>query len=302
MRPHIKYYMAAGISIQVNSDFPITENTFHPKFKLFEVITPGKDLVRIYHHFHLPDISKALNVSKKEIYKKDQWHIIQAEDYWIYKYTPVYRGDTGYPATGIFNKDHSIFDIYSPDIDEEKYKNGRFEALTLFNSDQVLFSKLLCDRNGIIIHSNGFDIHGNGILLAGKSGAGKSTLSKMLIQDGYQIFCDDRMFVIHKNNNLSLYGNWCHGTVVNVSPGCVPLKAIFFLEQSKTNSIEPLDNKHIVLQRLTRSMVKPILSQVGWDITLAVLDAIVSTIRCYKLKFDLSGKICKILTDLFNDD
>ena len=300
METNVKYYKTAGITFQVISDFSIHEKTFHPKFELFETYGPGNDNIIIRHHFFSPDLSKILDSTEKVIYNQDQWKIVMAGNFWIYKYTPVYPEDIGYPAMGVFNKNHSLIDIYSPDISQQIYNTGQFEALTLFNSDQVLFSKLLCDRNGIIIHSNGFDIHGKGILLAGKSGAGKSTLSNMLKQNGFQIFCDDRMFVLKEKQQLNLHGNWCHGTVPDVSPGSVLLGSIFFLEQSKINSIEPLDDKKEILQEIIQSMVKPVLTGDGWGETLAVIDAIVSNIQCFRLKFDLSGNICDILTRIMD--
>jgi len=301
MKTNIKYYEAAGITVQVISDFPIYENTFHPKFKLFEKKGPGKDNITLHQHFHLPDLSQYSDTSKKEVYKNEQWQIIQAEDDWIYKYTPVYPFDTGYPTTGIFNKDHSIIHIYSPDIHEKKYKTGCFEALTLFNSDQILFSKLLCNKNGLILHSNGFDIYGNGLLITGESGAGKSTLSKMLKNKGFEILCDDRMF-IKKKKGVCIYGNWCHGTVPDASSTAAPLKAILFLEKSKDNIIEKIEDKNEIAQRLIASLVRTFLNGHEWHSTLKTLEEIVNSTNCYKTKFDLSGDICELISDLFNTD
>jgi hypothetical protein len=41
-RDHRRYYQIAGITIQVESDLPITDATFSPKFKCFEMISPAK--------------------------------------------------------------------------------------------------------------------------------------------------------------------------------------------------------------------------------------------------------------------
>jgi hypothetical protein len=46
-----------SITIQVESDLPITDSTFHPKFKLFEIEGPGEETIYIRHHFSLPDIA-----------------------------------------------------------------------------------------------------------------------------------------------------------------------------------------------------------------------------------------------------
>ena len=300
MNNHVKYYQASGITIQVNSDFPIGENTFHPKFKLFEVNGHGEDNVTIRHHFHLSDYLTDKKTYNNQIYQNESWNVFRTDNSWIYKYNPLPVEKTGSPVIGLFNNNHTAIDIYAPDIDEIRYKEGNFNALTLFNSDQLLFSKLLCDRKGLILHSNGFDIFGNGILLTGKSGAGKSTLSKMLKKRGFQILCDDRMFIKQKDK-FYLYGNWCHGTVPDVSSITVPLKAIFFLEKSKNNLIQKIDDKKTIFPQLLTSVVRPFLSRKEWNSTLITLEAIVDSTRCYKIKFDLSGQICQIIDELFKN-
>ncbi len=290
MKKHTRFYEVAGITIEVTSDYPISENTFHPKFKLFETDKPGIDNVRINHHFHPPKLPENLN--KFERFKNNQWEIYKTGDNWIYKYRPFLPIDPDHRATGIFNMDYTHVDIYTDDFDKDRYKNYRSTALTLFNSDQIVFSKLLCDRQGLILHSNGFDVNGQGILLVGKSGAGKSTLSKMLKESGHQILCDDRMFVIKRNGTYWLSGHWCHGSVPDVSNHCVPLKAIFFLEQSTVNKATLIKNKNFITQNIIQAMIKSFLNTDEWEKFFLIIGELVKGIKAYRLKFDLSGEIC----------
>lgn len=299
MKNNVKYYQVAGITVQVSSDFLITENTFHPKFNLFEVDGPGGDNVMIHHYFLLPEYLKNPKIYKNPIYETDSWKVIKTKDAWIYKYNPTLEEESGYPVVGLFNDNHTAIKIYLPDISERQYKEANFNALSLFNSDQILFSKLLCCREGLILHSNGFDINGNGVLLTGESGAGKSTLSKMLKNKGFQILCDDRMF-IKKNETFFAYGNWCHGTVPDFSSTQAPLKGILFLEKSKTNMIQKITSKNEIFQKLITSVVRPFLNREEWDSTLKILEEIVDSTSCYKIKFDLSGEICELLDNLFD--
>ncbi len=298
MNNHVKYYKAAEITIQIKSDYPISEKTFHTKFKLFEVNGPGEENITIHHHFHLPAFLTDQTVYNNKIYHNEFWKVFKTDNSWIYKYNPFPIVKTGFPVIGIFNNNHTVIDIYAPDIDAVKYEKGNFNALTLFNSDQILFSKLLCNKKGLILHSNGFDIFGNGILLTGESGAGKSTLSKMLKNKGFQILCDDRMFIKQKED-FCLYGNWCHGTVPDVSSTNVPLKAIFFLEKSKHNLIQQIDDKNEIFLKLITSVVRPFLDRNEWNSTLKTLEEIINATKVYKLQFDLSGKICNIISKLF---
>ena len=47
VRKHRVFYRIADITIQVDSDLPISETTFDPKFKQFKVSGKGKDTVTI---------------------------------------------------------------------------------------------------------------------------------------------------------------------------------------------------------------------------------------------------------------
>jgi len=235
MNPRIRYFQAAGITIKVVSEYPITDNTFLPKFKLFEVDGPGEDNVCIHHYFHPYDNSKINLIEKKPIFSNDQWKIFKTDNSWIYQFNPVFPGEPGSPVTVNISRDHSNVDVFSDTMDKNSYQNGRHNALTLFNSDQVFFSKLLCDRSGLILHSNGFNWKNKGFLLAGQSGAGKSTLSNMLKQQNFEILCDDRMFIKKDRKIFHIHGSWCHGSVPDAAQISVPLKAIFFLNQSKEN-------------------------------------------------------------------
>lgn len=281
------------MTIQVQSDFPIEEKTFHPKFRLFEVDGPGEDNVCIYHHFY-----QRKEISKKSdpIYKNKNWEIYREKDLWIYQYHPA-NEKSGFPTVGFFNKDHTRNHIYSDQITEKIYGNYGFLTLSLLESDQMLFAKLLADRNGIILHSNGFNIRGKGLLLAGRSGVGKSTVSKMLKKSGHQILCDDRMFIMRKKDGFGIYGNWCHGSVMDFSSFSVPLKAIFFLGQSNKNIVEPVINKHVIMQKLIQSLVRSVMTMEGWEKILSIVWQLADNVPCFHLKFDLTGEVCEKIDD-----
>lgn len=286
-----RFYSVAGITIEVKSDYTITDSTFHPKFKTFKVDGRGQDNVIIYHHFNLP---KAIEDQSgaTEIYRKNQWQIFKKDDSWIYKYTDASLDDFITTIFGVMNKDYTSIQIYTNDITREQYQNGLFPGLTLFNTDQMIFTKLLSDRSGIMIHSNGFDINGRGILLAGVSGSGKSTLSRMLKEQGYEILCDDRMFVRQTNEKFYIYGNWCYGSHPDVSSSSAPLKGFFFLEKSNHNRIVEIKDKNEISARLLQVIVKPLLDVDGWEKHFTMINQLRKKSRFFEIEFDLSGQIC----------
>lgn len=294
MKLYTRYYKVAGITIEVNSAFPITRNTFHPKFRPFEVEGSGEENVRIYHHFDLPEDDKG-QAGKIEIYKKNQWQIFKTKNSWIYNYTSLSPDDLKTDVVGIMNNDYTSIHIYTKDFTRERYQNAASPALTLFNTDQMIFTKLLSDRNGVMIHSNGFNINEKGIILAGISGSGKSTLSRMLKGEGHEILCDDRIFIRKMDQEFRIFGNWCYGSNPDVSSSSAPLKGFFFLKKGLNNRIVEIKDKNEISSKLMQVIVKPLLDVYGWEKHFITINELRKEHRFYQIEFDLSGRICNII-------
>ena len=72
MKTHIKYFKACGITVQVNSDFPIAENTFHSKFPFQANFMADFENASILYSTHEPDHIQVSN--------NDQIVLIQTEN------------------------------------------------------------------------------------------------------------------------------------------------------------------------------------------------------------------------------
>jgi len=174
---HRRYYRIAEITIEVESDLPITDATFDRKFEAFRAKGPGEDTVHIRHHFSLPDLhGKELG---REVYRKPPWAIYQQGESWIYLGISPQVGDRSLHRVVTFNHDHSRARIYNDR--EETFRKGGLHSLTLFPSDQILIARLLADRNGCYLHSAGAILDGAGVLFVGHSEAGKSTITQLLL-------------------------------------------------------------------------------------------------------------------------
>jgi hypothetical protein len=79
---HLQYFQIAGITIQVATSFPITDNTFDPKFGAFRVNDPGEDTISIRLASPIPVLSE-LRLGK-EVYHKAPWAIYRQTNSWIY--------------------------------------------------------------------------------------------------------------------------------------------------------------------------------------------------------------------------
>ena len=167
IRQHRRYYRAAGITFQVDSDLPFAEDTFAPKFAGFRVDGPGDDTVTLRHRFQLPPLrGRALG---PVVYDRAPWRIHRLGRAWVFlcgMSSP--EPDSAYQVA-VFSGDFRRGRIYHRDA--ERFRRGGNHSLTLWATDQVLMGQLLAERQGGFVHASGVIRNGRGLLLAGHTGA-----------------------------------------------------------------------------------------------------------------------------------
>ena len=283
----------AGITIRVEADLPIADSTFAGKFKKFQIEKPGAAQVRITHHFSLPRILPAR--LGREMYRQAPWAIYRKGSSWSYLGIKPGRKNYSVYCLATFNDAHTRGQIYHQD--SCIFSEGNLHSLSLFPTDQIWLAPLLSRRQGFIFHAAGMKIGGQGLLFAGHSEAGKST-TVTLLRDAGEILCDDRMIVRRWPEGFRIHGTWSHGDVPHVSAAEAPLRAVLFLEKAKTNRLIPIADPQEVLKRVLPLLIKPLVTADWWEKTLAVVEAFVREVPAYRLQFDKSGKITKILGEL----
>ncbi|MCM8781942.1 MAG: radical SAM protein [Candidatus Omnitrophica bacterium] len=291
-KEHRRYYRIADITLQIDSDLPILDSAFHPKFKLFEVDGPGEDNIFIRHHFFIPEI----NIQKlgKEMYRRVPWAIYKNNDSWIYLEISSRKTDKGLYRVAVFNSDHSRARIYSDNKDI--FLKGNLNSLTLFPTDQILLARILADRQGFYLHSCGVNFKGKGLAFVGRSGAGKSTLANLL-KGKAEILCDDRVIIRRREDGFRIYGTWHHGDIPIVSNNSAKLKAIMFLKKADKNFLIKLEDKKEIIRRLLSCLIRPLVTVDWWQKTLILIESISGQIPCYILEFKKSGKIVEVLKE-----
>ncbi|OPZ44160.1 MAG: hypothetical protein BWY93_00715 [Euryarchaeota archaeon ADurb.BinA087] len=293
---YYRYYSIAGLTLNLESDSAITDETFNTKFKKFQVDLPTADIITIRHIFSM--CTPLIDDTWQLVYKKDPWAIYKRGNCWIYL---GISGDEKRPdfwTAGIFDESHSRGIIYHRD--NTSFLNGNNQSLTLFPTDQILLARVLADRQACYVHAAGMILHGQGILFVGHSEAGKSTTVSMLKDEG-EILCDDRIIVRHWPYGFKIHGTWSHGDIPDVSNSSAPLRAIFFLEQSQENSIEPLDKK-AVIRMLPFYVIKPLVTADWWEKILDLVHLISQEVPVYRLKLDRSGKVRDLLDEFLCTD
>ncbi len=290
---HVRYFKIAGITILVESDLPIKETTFHPKFRLFETDSPGNDIIHIRHHFKLPKLAdRKLGTL---VYKKSPWAIYKNNNSWIYISIPSDGNERRHQRIAEFSLDHTEARIYH--MDESLFLRGNLHSLTMFPTDQILISRILSDRNGFYLHASGVVFQGKGLLFVGKSGAGKSTIVRLL-KGKAKILCDDRIIVRKYSNEFKIHGTWSNGEIRDLSSGSAPLRAVFFLKKHKKNQIITLHNRKSIMLALLTNIIKPLETRSWWEKTLSILEEISEKSYFYELYFNKTGEVIKLLEDL----
>ncbi len=287
-RRHRRYYNIAGITIMVEADLPITDQTFAAKFHQFEADGPAPDLISIRHHFSLPDITgRDLG---QEVHHLLAWTVYRKGNSWIYLLAqPPQQPDDPTPQlVAVFNHDHTRARIYSNN--DEIFLRGNCHSLTLFPTDQFLLARVMADHAACVLHSSGAILNGQGLLFVGHAEAGKSTLVKML-EGKAGILCDDRNIVRRWPEGFRVHGTWSHGEVPLVSAASAPLAAICFLQKSRQNRLTPLKPGKEAMGRLLSCLIKPVVTAAWWQKMLALGEAIIREVPCYVMESDTSGQI-----------
>ena len=285
-------YRVGGVTICVESDLPITDRTFHAKFKRFECSASGEVTISLRHHFFIPVLEER-DMGVK-VHQYPPWVIYRAEKYWTY--LGGYDDDQSRPISqvAVFNPDHTKADIYHHPEGLKIFQKGGVASLSLLPTDQIILARVLADRQDCILHSGGIIFENNGLLFVGHSDAGKSTLVTMLQQTA-EILCDDRIIIRQQPAGCYIYGTWFHGDVPQVSPASAPLKAILFLKQARSNQVIRLDNRQEIIRSLLACLIKPLATADWWHSMLTLVPQIAAAVPCYSLEFDKSGRIVELL-------
>jgi len=296
---HRRYFQIAGITIRLETYFPIDRVRVAEALQPFEVQGPGTDMVTLRHLFELPDLTgKDLGVL---VHRRAPWTIYRKGDSYLYLGISPDEDDAELQRVAVFDADFSRGVIYNPPEQGRTVRSEGFPNLTLFPTDQLLVAQLLAKRGACYMHAAGAIMEGRGLLFVGHSGAGKSTATLML-KGQAEILCDDRIIVRLWEEGLRIHGTWSHGDIPDVSPNSAPLKAILFLEKSENNRLELLHDKKAILHRTLARVIKPAPTREWWERTLELTKQIVSEVPCYVMHFDNTGRIVSILKDLVADE
>ncbi len=291
-----KYFQVAGLSIEVRSDIPFKSDTFASKFDHFEINKSYEDNVVISHHFFSTHGEGLLDESK-QLYFRPPWAIYRRKEQWVYQWVRRTAPYQNYYQTIVANRDHSHIDIYNDTTKKQSFLQGGLNSLTMFPTDQILLGRVLAERKGCIVHSVGLILESDGFAFIGHSDAGKSTMALIMKQEA-TILCDDRNIIRKGKEGFTLSGTWSHGDVLDVSANTAPLKGIFFLNQAKENSLEPIKDVTESFEKLLPCLIRPLETREWWEKSMDLLAEIAEDVPCWQLNFDKSGKVLDLIKNV----
>lgn len=186
------------------------------------------------------------------------------------------------------NRDWSEISLSMRDISyanpEVTYEVRAFAMMANVIANVALF------HDAVAVHASSIAVDGqHGLLFSAPSGTGKSThtgLWQKYYPDRMTYINDDQPLVRFCDGKPMVYGSpWSGKTDINQNIS-VPLKAIIFLEQSKTNHIRPLEKKEAI-GRLLNELRKPVYPELMLK-TLDYVDLIIKETPTYLLQCDIS--------------
>lgn len=290
-----RFYRIGNMTIQLKSELPIHESTYHLKFKAFETDGPGEDNIAIRHIFS----NLELDIARlgKSIFLNPPWGIYRIGSHWIYVCIGSGVPRKSYPQIGIFNADFSDNCFYNNQTKKKLFQEGGITSLSLMPTDQLLLAQALALRKGCYFHASGIIYNRQGLLFMGHSGAGKSTIVSLL-RERVEILCDDRIIVREIGRRFNIFGTWSHGDIPLISPSSAPLKAMLFLEKSTENKLVPLTDSRQIIGKLLAFLIKPFPTQAWWLQSLTLLERIASRVPAYYLNFRKDSGIISTIKDL----
>ncbi len=154
---------------------------------------------------------------------------------------------------------------------------------------RAICHKVLEKHNGFFLHCSCLEYKGGAYIFTAKSGTGKSTHARLwreVLKNEVTMINDDKPIIRLINDTFYIYGtpwNGKHRISNNIK---APIKAIFYLEQAKENSVSKCD----ALSSITRLLSQTILpdSKEGMNHLIDMLEKLVSKTPVYDLKCNIS--------------
>lgn len=168
----------------------------------------------------------------------------------------------------------------------------------------IMFLEISYLYNFLPLHGSAITIHDVAVVFSAPSGTGKSTHAKLWHEkylNQVKYINDDKPLLKLIDNKLFVFGTPFSGEAKTNNNIYKPLKAIIFIEQSKVNQIDLMNNEKIV-PAIIKNILRPEKEEF-WDKAFNLINYIANNIPVYVLKTDISfNAVMTVYNKLFKDD
>lgn len=279
-------YNVSGIIIECVADesLLLRVSESHQRF----LVKQGKPDISIKVHYgNLPDLRREETLFDARE-SGGVWTIYRSQDKFELTLTSPACGPEPYRAV-LFNAEFTQGNLYINSLAPSGADKQGAHELPCYDPieyplDEIIYVHLLSRGLGVDLHSCGVSFGNKGILFSGVSGAGKSTIAELWKKKEVDLLSDDRIIVRRIEGDFLMFGTPWHGDARVSLPEKAPLKAIYFLEQSKENKILPLNIADSAF-RLTVRCFPTYYDKQGMEYTLDFITELVKAVPCYELQF-----------------
>lgn len=173
----------------------------------------------------------------KPIVNTRSWNYLKDRDKFYFRFP---RGENS--SVAIIRQDFKKIEFFSLD------KNGQ---LLLYLFPELLYSLILPEFKGILLHACGVKIKNKLFIFIASSEGGKSTLAKLALKQGLSVLNDDRIILRKIKGKYFAFGNPWHGEVEITSSDYGKIEELFFLEKAKRNYIQKISKRDMVIRILS---------------------------------------------------
>ena len=223
---------------------------------------------------------------------------------WYYKN----NNENGYEfakfADGVENViSHIVFDKQS---NTAVFRNWNITTLigvdlfcSVFYTISDIYSFFVLEHDSVVFHSSSIEYNGIGLCFSGKSGTGKSTHTSLWKKYyNTSVINDDTPTIKLNDGSAFLCGTPFAGSSgININK-TVPLKAIFFLEQAKENSVTRLSPSD-AFKRFFDETKKPVFKSFVSDI-MSFFTKLYNTVPIYLLSCNMEKDAVETVKNTLN--